>query len=131
MHEGGVTYGGMVFIPRFVNRLKFIRGEGEAQTHRHGIIRLSSRTKQGKADYEINAAIMQEGVSKSFRIESITKSPSSTINTCSESTQRVMAAKLNRLTHKIVMQLNLVAENCTICSSSSRRPVRKLLDTAS
>jgi hypothetical protein len=42
-----------------------------------------------------------------------------------------MAAKLNRLTHKIAMQLHLVAESCTICSSSSRRPVRKLLDTPS
>jgi hypothetical protein len=37
--------------------------------------------------------------------------------------------KLTTLTHKIVIQLHLVAENCTICSSRSRRPVRKLLDT--
>jgi hypothetical protein len=42
-----------------------------------------------------------------------------------------MAAKLTRLTHKIAIQLNLVAESCTICSSRSRRPVRKLLDTPS
>jgi hypothetical protein len=40
-----------------------------------------------------------------------------------------MAAKLTRLTHKIVIQLHLVAERCTICSSRSRRPVWKLLDT--
>jgi hypothetical protein len=40
-----------------------------------------------------------------------------------------MAAKLIRLTHKIAIQLLLVAESCTICSSPSRRPVRKLLDT--
>jgi len=40
-----------------------------------------------------------------------------------------MAAKLTRLTHKIAIQLLLVAENCTICGSRSRRPVRKLLDT--
>jgi len=40
-----------------------------------------------------------------------------------------MAAKLTRLTHVIVIQLLLVAESCTICSSRSRRPVRKLLDT--
>jgi hypothetical protein len=40
-----------------------------------------------------------------------------------------MAAKLTRLTHNIVIQLPLVAESCTICSSRSRRPVRKLLDT--
>jgi hypothetical protein len=37
-----------------------------------------------------------------------------------------MAAKLTRLTHKIVIQLPLVAESCTICSSRSRRQVRKL-----
>jgi hypothetical protein len=40
-----------------------------------------------------------------------------------------MAAKLTRLTHKIAIQLHLVAESCTICCSCSRRPVRKLLDT--
>jgi hypothetical protein len=40
-----------------------------------------------------------------------------------------MAAKLTRLTHKIAIQQHLVAESCTICSSRSRRPVRKLLDT--
>jgi hypothetical protein len=38
-----------------------------------------------------------------------------------------MAAKLTRLTHKIAIQLHLVAESCTICSSRCRRPVRKLL----
>jgi hypothetical protein len=42
-----------------------------------------------------------------------------------------MAAKLIRLTHKIAIQLHLVAESCTICGSCSRRPVRKLLDTPS
>jgi len=36
-----------------------------------------------------------------------------------------------KLTHKIAIQQHLVAESCTICSSSSRRPVRKLLDTPS
>jgi hypothetical protein len=30
-----------------------------------------------------------------------------------------MAAELTRLTHKIAMQLHLVAESCTICSSGS------------
>jgi hypothetical protein len=39
-----------------------------------------------------------------------------------------MAAKLTRLTHKIAIQLHLVAESCTICNSLSWRPVRKLLD---
>jgi hypothetical protein len=42
-----------------------------------------------------------------------------------------MAEKLTRLTHKIAIQLHLVAESCTICSYCSRRPVRKLLDTPS
>jgi hypothetical protein len=42
-----------------------------------------------------------------------------------------MAAKLTRQTHKIAIQLHLVADSCTICSSRSRRPVRKLLDTPS
>jgi hypothetical protein len=42
-----------------------------------------------------------------------------------------MAAKLTRLTHKIAIQLHLVAESCTSCSSRSRWPVRKLLDTPS
>jgi hypothetical protein len=51
-----------------------------------------------------------------------------TINTRWEATQSVMAAKLTRLTHKVAIQLQLVAESCTICNSRSRRPVRKLLD---
>jgi hypothetical protein len=42
-----------------------------------------------------------------------------------------MAANLTILTHKIAIQLHLVAESCTICSSRSKRPVRKLLDTIS
>jgi hypothetical protein len=50
-------------------------------------------------------------------------------NTRWEATQRVMAVKLTRLTHKIAIQLHLVAERCTICSSRSRWPVRKLLNT--
>jgi hypothetical protein len=70
-------------------------------------------------------------VSKSFRTESITKYTLITTNTCWEATQRVMVAKLTRLTNKIAIQLHLVAESCTICSSRSMRPVRKLLDTPS
>jgi hypothetical protein len=54
-----------------------------------------------------------------------------TINTRWEATQRVMAAKLTRLTHKIAIKLHLVAELCTICNSRCWRPVRKLLDTPS
>jgi hypothetical protein len=48
-----------------------------------------------------------------------------TVNT-REETQRVMVAKLTRLTYKIAIQLHLVVENCTICSSRSRQPVRKI-----
>jgi hypothetical protein len=40
-----------------------------------------------------------------------------------------MAAELTRLTHKIAIQLRLMAESCTVCSSRSRRPVRTLLYT--
>jgi len=42
-----------------------------------------------------------------------------------------MVVKFTRLTHKIAMQLHLLTKNCTIRSSCSRRPVRKLLDTPS
>jgi len=42
-----------------------------------------------------------------------------------------MTAKLTRLIYKIAIQPNLVAESCTICSSRSKRTVRKLLDTPS
>jgi hypothetical protein len=42
-----------------------------------------------------------------------------------------MAVKLTRLTNKIAIQPHLVAKSCTICSSRSRRPVRKLSDTLS
>jgi hypothetical protein len=71
-----------------------------------------------------------DSVSKSFRTESITKSTTTT-NIRWEATQRVMVAKLTKLTHKITIQLHLVAENCTVCLSRSRRPVRKLMDTPS
>jgi len=42
-----------------------------------------------------------------------------------------MIAKLTRLTHNISLQLHPVAESCIICSSRSRQPVRKLLNTSS
>jgi hypothetical protein len=54
-----------------------------------------------------------------------------TINTRWETIQRVLAEKLARLTHDMAIQLHLVAESCTICSSRLRRPVRKLLVTPS
>jgi len=40
-----------------------------------------------------------------------------------------MAAELTILTHRIAIQLHLVAKSYTICCSISRRSVRKLLDT--
>jgi hypothetical protein len=52
---------------------------------------------------------------------------SNKVNTHWEATQRIMVAKLIRMTHKLVIQLHLVAESCTICSSHSRWPVQKLL----
>jgi len=42
-----------------------------------------------------------------------------------------MVEKITRLTHKIAMQLHLVSENWTICSSRYRQLVRKFLDTLS
>jgi len=42
-----------------------------------------------------------------------------------------MAAKLTKLAHRIAIQLHLAAEKFTICSSGSRRSVRRLLDTPS
>jgi len=36
-----------------------------------------------------------------------------------------MAAKLARLTHKIAIQLHLVAKNCNICSSRCRQAGRQ------
>jgi hypothetical protein len=74
---------------------------------------------------------IHEVVSKTFRTESITKYTLTTINTRWEATQRVMAANLTRLTHRIVIQLYLLAESYTICTSRSRRPILKLLDTPS
>jgi hypothetical protein len=65
-----------------------------------------------------------EGVSESFRTEPIMKYTLTTINARWEAAQRVGAAKLTRLTHRITTQLHLVAETWTVCSSGSRRPVR-------
>jgi len=71
--------------------------------------------------------LLYKGVPKGFWTELIMKST----NTGWEATQRVMVAKCTRLTHKIEIQLHLVAKSCTICSSCSRQPVWKLLDTPS
>jgi hypothetical protein len=71
------------------------------------------------------------GYIQKFRTESITKYTLTFGTARWEATQRVMAEKLTRLTHKIAIQLHLVAESCTIRRSRSRRPVRKLLVTPS
>jgi hypothetical protein len=55
------------------------------------------------------------GVSKSFWPEY--DNEIATINTRSEATQRFIAAKFTILSHKIAIQLHLVAESCTICNS--------------
>jgi hypothetical protein len=73
--------------------------------------------------------VIYDGASKSVWTESITKW--TIISTRWEATQNFKVAKLTRLTHKIAIQLHLVAELCTICNSRSRRLVRKLLDTPS
>jgi hypothetical protein len=67
-------------------------------------------------------------VSKSFRTESINAYTLTFGITHWGAARKFMAAKLTRLTHKAI-QLHLVVESCTICSSRFRRPVRKLLDT--
>jgi hypothetical protein len=70
-----------------------------------------------------------EGISKSFRTESITKyTLTFGITRCCH-LQSVMATKLTRPIHKIAIRLHPMAESCTICSSHCRRPVRKLLVT--
>jgi hypothetical protein len=75
---------------------------------------------------DIYSAPQYVDVSKSFRTESIMKNTPTKISTRCEATQRVMVAKLTRLTHKVAIQLNLAAESCPICSSRSRLPVQKL-----
>jgi hypothetical protein len=78
--------------------------------------------------YEVHS-LMCGTATLGWCIQKITKYTLTTINSRWEATQRVMAAKLTRLTHEIAIQLHVVAESCTICSSRSRQPVRKLLDT--
>jgi hypothetical protein len=78
-------------------------------------------------NYYVNR--VYKGVSKSFRTESIKKYTLTFGVTRWEATKKVMAAKLTSLTHRIAIQLHLVAVSCTSCSSSSRRPVRELLGT--
>jgi len=41
------------------------------------------------------------------------------------------SGELTRLNHKVAKQLHLLAESCTTCSTRSRRPVRKFLNTLS
>jgi hypothetical protein len=84
-----------------------------------------------RADFLFIWITTYDGVSKSFQTDSIKKYMLTFgIFRCCP-LQGVMAAKLTRLTHNIAIQLHLLAESCAICSSRSRRPVRKLLETPS
>jgi hypothetical protein len=89
------------------------------------------KRKHLNCTFRLLQKLTHEGVYKSFRTESITKYTLTTINTRWGATQRAVAAELTTLTHKMAIQLHLVTENCIICSSRSRRPVRKLLDALS
>jgi hypothetical protein len=84
-----------------------------------------------KLHSQIKVSNIVRGCVKNFRAESITKYRLTFGITRWEATQSVMAAKITRLTHKIAIQLHLMAESRKICSFRSRRPVRKLLDTPS
>jgi hypothetical protein len=86
-----------------------------------------SAWRQNPEDHDLNT----RGYNQIFRTESITTSTTIIINNRWEAIQRVMAAKLTRLTQKIAIQLHIVARNCSICSSRCRRPVRKLLNIPS
>jgi hypothetical protein len=78
----------------------------------------------------VYSSTVYEGVSKSFQTELITKyTLTFSVITRQEATQRVMVTKLTRLAHKIAIQLHVVVESCTICSSHSRWPVWKLMVT--
>jgi hypothetical protein len=91
----------------------------------------NNQESRNRYDRMYNNVNDHEAVSRSFRTESITKYMLTTINTGCDATQRVTAAKLTRLTHKIPIKLHVVAASCTICSSRSRRPVRELVDAPS
>jgi len=84
-----------------------------------------------KVETEPASDTSYEDVSIIFQTQSITKCTLTFGITHCCPIQRVMAAKLTRLTHKIAIQLHLVAESCTICSFHSRQPVQKLLDLPS
>jgi len=75
---------------------------------RHNVIR--GRTHKN----EVCISATYEGISKSFRTESIMKYKLTFGITRCCPLQRVMAAKLTRLTHKIAMRLLLVSESCNI-----------------
>jgi hypothetical protein len=105
--------------------------------HGHNTVQCSQLTRldvnQCHAIYSKFHRILSQygGVCESFRTELITKYRLTTIHTHWEATYVVMAEKLTKLTHKMATQLYLVADSCVICSSRSRWPVRKLLDTPS
>jgi hypothetical protein len=111
---------------RLLKSKLFYHLRGRRDTARHGNVGL----KPEQEECEPLFMYIYEGVSKIFRTESITKWTTTKIIDTRETTQRVMAAKFTRQIHKIAIQLHLVAESSIICSSRSRRPVRKLSDTS-
>jgi len=77
--------------------------------------------------FQSDMTTRNDGVSKSFRTESITNHQQQIL----VEKRHKGPVKLTTPTDKIALQLHVVAESCTVCNSHSRRPVRKLLDTPS
>jgi hypothetical protein len=69
-----------------------------------------------QVEWSLKQKTIYEGVSKSFRTESITNYTLTTVSTHWGATQRIMAAKLTTVAHKIAIQLHPVAQSCTIYS---------------
>jgi hypothetical protein len=94
-------------------------GPNRAQACAHGFLRHSPEKFNS---YSAGQEILRFYEAKRYRTESITKQ-TTIINNRWEAIQMVMAAKLKltRLSHKIAIQVHIVAESCTICRSRSRR----------
>jgi hypothetical protein len=71
---------------------------------------------------------MYDGV---FKISGLSHNEINNNNNNNKHTLRSNIKGYGSKIHKIAIQLHLMEESCTICSSLSRWPVRKLLDTPS
>jgi hypothetical protein len=109
LHKGHKTKAVFSFLPSFLPSICLNYLTFSIYSHRH--------QPTHSSPFLSTPVPIYDGVSKSFGTESITKYTFTTINTHWEATQRVMAAKLIRLTHKIALKLYLVAESCTMCGS--------------